>query len=370
MKIVLVQGAFLPIPPVKGGAVEKMWYLLGKEFVKQGHEVIHICKAFENMLDEETVDGVLIKRKSGFNFSSNFIVSNFKDFYYTLKILSLIPKDADVIISNTFWLPIWAPKKLKKKILVDVARIPKGQMPLYKKVKTLRANSTPVANAIKAELPSNLHNKVITIPNPLTFLTDTEFSIPHKTKTILYTGRIHPEKGIELLVQAFTKLNLKDWKLEIIGPYEIIDGGGGKKYLQKLKAYANEKTTFIEPIYNVDELNAHYKKASIFVYPSVAEKGETFGLAPLEAMAWGAIPIVSDLACFKDFIQDGLNGKIFDHRCDYPVDALSSIIQNLVLNISNMESMRIASMKVRKSHSIPSIAKSFIEEFYDTKNRI
>ena len=369
MKIVLVQGAFLPIPPIRGGAVEKRWYLLAKEFVKQGHEVIHICKSFENMLDEETVDGVLIKRKSGFNISANFIVSNFKDFYYTTKILSLIPKDTDVLISNTFWLPILAPKKLKTKIMVDVARIPKGQMPFYKKAKTLRANSTPVAKAIKSELPSHLHNKVITIPNPLTFLTDTEFSMPPKTKTILYTGRIHPEKGIELLVQAFAELNLKDWKLEIIGPYEISDGGGGKKYLEKLKKMRTIKQLSWN-LFNVEELNTYYKKASIFVYPSVAEKGETFGLAPLEAMAWGAIPIVSDLSCFKDFIKDGINGRIFDHRCENPVDALSSIMQDLALNISNKESMRIASIKVRKSHSIPSIAKLFIDEFHDTKNRV
>jgi glycosyltransferase involved in cell wall biosynthesis len=46
----------------------------------------------------------------------------------------------------------------------------------------------------------------------------------------------------------------------------------------------------------------------MFVYPCLAEQGETFGLAPLEAVACGAVPIVSDLSCFGDFITPGVNG--------------------------------------------------------------
>ena len=35
-------GAFLPVPPIKGGAIEAVWFLLGQEFAKHGHEVTHI----------------------------------------------------------------------------------------------------------------------------------------------------------------------------------------------------------------------------------------------------------------------------------------------------------------------------------------
>jgi hypothetical protein len=37
MRITIVQGAFLPVPPVLGGAVEKIWFALGKEFASRGH---------------------------------------------------------------------------------------------------------------------------------------------------------------------------------------------------------------------------------------------------------------------------------------------------------------------------------------------
>ena len=37
MKINILQGAFLPVPPIRGGALESAWQLLAEEFVKFGH---------------------------------------------------------------------------------------------------------------------------------------------------------------------------------------------------------------------------------------------------------------------------------------------------------------------------------------------
>jgi hypothetical protein len=46
MRITIVQGAFLPVPPLLGGAVEKMWFGLAPEFVRHGHEVVYISRRF------------------------------------------------------------------------------------------------------------------------------------------------------------------------------------------------------------------------------------------------------------------------------------------------------------------------------------
>ena len=40
MKITIVLGAFFPVPPIKGGAVEKIWFALGQEFARRGHDVV------------------------------------------------------------------------------------------------------------------------------------------------------------------------------------------------------------------------------------------------------------------------------------------------------------------------------------------
>ncbi len=367
MKIVILQGAFLPVPPKLGGAVEKMWYALGKDFAAKGHEVIHISRTFPDMPKEEWIDGVCFKRVSGYNSPSSGLYLKFLDFLYTSNAIKLIPHDSDVIITNTFWSPILLPSKLKERCVVDVQRMPKGQFKWYKGISRYRANSTPVATAIKKELNDNVHHKVIMIPNPLPFNDFSKDNSTNKKKVLLYTGRIHPEKGLDHLLRAFAMLK-NDWQLKIVGPWEISQGGGGTDYLLSLKKIAeNANVEFVGPVFNIDKLNEYYSEASIFIYPSVAEKGETFGLAPLEAMAWGCVPVVSNLSCFTDFITHGYNGLIFDHRSSNPEILLRNEIEKLQTDSELRNRLSNEAINVRNTHSTSHLGSEFIKEFEKIK---
>ncbi|MCJ8210230.1 hypothetical protein MUY27_10950 [Mucilaginibacter sp. RS28] len=59
MKITIIFGAFLTVPILLGGAVEKMWLALAKEFVANGHEVVQICRQYEGMASNEVIDGLI-----------------------------------------------------------------------------------------------------------------------------------------------------------------------------------------------------------------------------------------------------------------------------------------------------------------------
>jgi glycosyltransferase involved in cell wall biosynthesis len=283
--------------------------------------------------------------------------------FYTVNAIKKIPREADIIITNTFWAPFILRGKTRKKVVVDVQRMPKGQMKFYKNVLCLRANSSAVAEAIKMELPEKYHQKISMIPNPLPFISEQEIDFSKKQPIILYAGRIHPEKGIELLIQAY-KNTSQEYKLQIIGPWETSMGGGGKNYLVSLKLLAdNCRVEFLDPIFEPEKLNIYYLNASIFVYPSIAEKGETFGLAPLEAMAWGCVPIVSDLLCFKDFIKNNENGLVFDHRSNNAADQLGGHIHFLINNNEHRIKLASKALEVRNTHSISNIANLFIKKF-------
>ncbi|MDO6739315.1 glycosyltransferase family 4 protein [Wenyingzhuangia sp. 2_MG-2023] len=367
MKITIVQGAFLPIPAIMGGAVEKRWFLMAQEFAKQGHEVVHISKTHPGFDKKEYINGVLHIRIKGFMTPKNAILLKFYDLIYACRTLKNI--QSDIVVTNTFWLPMLLRNKKKGAVCVDVARMPKGQMRFYKHVARLRANSSAVKNAIVEEA-SFLESKVKVIPNPLTFLTDNVVGVPkNKEKIILYVGRIHPEKGINILIEAFIKAEkkgLKGYQLKIIGPYKVNQGGGGDKYVEMLKkaALGNQNILFIDPIYDAEKLNKEYKTASIFAYPSLAEKGETFGIAPLEAMAWGCIPIVSNLDCFKDFIIAKKNGYIFDHRSESAIDEVVKYIFEIAdLEKKESEMIRNNAIKVRETHSVLCISNMFLEDF-------
>lgn len=364
MKITIVQGAFFPVPPLLGGAVEKMWYGLAKEFVNQGHEVNYISKSYKGFLNIETESGISHIRVKGYKVPSSGIVLKVLDLLYTLKAIRKISNDTDIIISNTFWLPILLSSRQQRKCLIDVARMPKGQMKFYTNNARLRANSSPVAKAIKDEIKLKYFGKVVMIPNTLPFKITNSIDFSKKERIILYTGRIHPEKGLDILIKSFVLLENKDWKLHIVGPYSTETGGGGETYLQELKKLAkNSNVVFLEPIFDIDKLSKIYSKAAIFVYPSVAEQGETFGVSPLEAMSWGCATIVSNLDCFKDFLIHNKNGLCFDHRSENKVEILNQYLRDLINDPKFINDLATAGLLVNETHSTEKLAIEFIKEF-------
>ena len=180
---------------------------------------------------------------------------------------------------------------------------------------------------------------------------------------MLYCGRVHLEKGLDLLMKAAHKLPT-GWSAEIVGPWESSAGGGGEVYMNELKRLAGDApVTFHGPVFDPDRLNTFYKAAAIFAYPSVAEQGETFGLAPLEAMAWGCVPVVSSLECFSDFITHERNGLVFNHRLPGAAEELAGSMNLLTTAAERRKKLAFEAMRVRESHSPTQICEKFLSSF-------
>ena len=336
MHITIVQGAFLPVPPLLGGALEKMWYHLAPEFARAGHRVTYLSRRYPGLPDEETRDGVRHLRLPGHAAPGNPVLYRLYDALYALRARRALPP-ADIVVTNTIWLPVFIRDPKVGKLCVHVGRYPKGQMWLYRHAARLQSLSHAVARAIAEELPA-VAAKVKVIPLYLTndppALSPQELDAP-RDPTVLYLGRVHPEKGLNLLVRAFGEFIARTpgvpWRLKIVGPWEARMGGGGEGYKAELDALCAPFRDRVDwPGFLGDaELNAACRRASVFVYPSVAEKGESFGVAPLEAMAQGCPAVVSDLACFRDFLEDGVTGLVFDHRGADPAGALATQLARL-----------------------------------------
>ncbi len=369
MRITIVLGAFFPVPPTMGGGVEKVWYALAPEFVKRGHEVVMISRRMPNQSAEEAIDGVRHLRVGGFNTPRSFIWLKFLDLLYSLKVKSILPR-ADILVTNTFWLPILARDRQRGQIYVQVARYPKGQMRLYRKAARLQAPSQAIARAIIAEAPK-LASKVSVVPNPVPHSTSaaTPTPVPNRPKTMLYVGRVHPEKGVHVLIDAFirgTAAAFKDWKLMIVGPIETKFGGGGSEYFSKLKrvtASAAAQVEFAGPIFDQVGLEEAFRSARLFVYPSLAERGESFGLAPLEAMTQGCAALVSQLDCFTDFIRDGETGFVFDHRSNDPPESLRRKIETVIGDDAILARVAEAGQRKSAEYTSERVADLFLADF-------
>jgi len=361
LKITIVTGAFLPVPPLLGGAVEKMWLALANEFVMAGHQVTMISRKFPGLEEDDVVEGIHHRRVGGYRSPKNILILKLFDLFHSLSVLPKLP-DADILISNTFWLPVLIRPFCKGLPLIDVQRMPKGQMRLYGGNSILRANSRAVHDAILAEIPKAA-DRIITIPNPLPFDPPQQIDLKAKESVILYAGRIHPEKGLDLLMES-VRLLPAGWSLEVVGPHQISAGGGGEEYLASLKCKAEGlPVIFRGPLHEMSQLSERYRRAKIFVYPSIAEGGETFGLAVLEAMSWGCVPIVSDLGCFRDFVTHGTNGMVFNHReKDAPL-RLAELISQLAGSPGLLQELALRALDVRRTHSPEQVSRLFLDAF-------
>ena len=316
MRIAIVLGPFHAPPPAGYGAVEKVWWQLAGAFTRAGHAVHMVAKERGSAAPDAPFAMTTMR---GATATGWIALDLAKDFAYAMHAARALPA-CDVIVSNTFWLPValrpWRGRK--GRLVVHVGRFPKGQMRLYRNADLIHTVSTPVADAIRAECPP-LAERVTVLGYPVdvgTFGVDGA-SGERRPRELLYVGRIHPEKGLHVLVEAFraTLPRCPDATLAIVGPSDERAGGGGAGYLRTLTASARGlPVAFEPPIPDESRLAVRYRQARAFCYPSLAATGETFGRSVLEAMAAGLPCIVSDLACFADFMDNGREGLVFDHR--------------------------------------------------------
>jgi glycosyltransferase involved in cell wall biosynthesis len=127
-----------------------------------------------------------------------------------------------------------------------------------------------------------------------------ELGIKNEDKIILYLGRIHKNKGLDLLVEAFNLITAQDVYLVIAG---VPEGGQGK-YMNKLLDTVNKSDTdnrvkFAGFLEGQSKINA-YRSAEIFVLPS---RYESFGLVILEAMACGCPVVTTDAIALAELLQ-------------------------------------------------------------------
>ena len=111
-----------------------------------------------------------------------------------------------------------------------------------------------------------------------------------RTRTVLYLGRLHPLKGLDLLLDAWQIASRSlgsdnTWELVIAGPDEQ---GTRKKLEQQARQQRLANDRFTGPLYGDDKAQA-LAEANLFVLPS---RTENFGIAIAEALAAG-VPVIT-----------------------------------------------------------------------------
>lgn len=267
------------------------------------------------------------------------------------KFITIRTKKILSFLCATNILTILAAYKLNSKIIIsernDPARQSFGIMwdwlrqKLYRHADMVTANTRQAIETMSRYVPEN---KLQWVQNPIAELV-VDNAISFNQPTILAVGRLHHQKGYDILLQAFSKFcqEYPAWRLAIIG-----DGLLKEQLMKQAKLLGIAR--YITWYGRVSNPFPYYCAAKIFVMPS---RHEGMPNALLEAMSCGLPVIISDaLPGPLEYVENNVSGLVV------PVENATALANGLS-QLANDEKLRqqlAAAAKTRlSSHSIQEV---------------
>jgi glycosyltransferase involved in cell wall biosynthesis len=199
-------------------------------------------------------------------------------------------------------------------------------------------------------------NKLVYIPNGV----DTKKFSPGVSKIkakykgqkiVLYFGRLHYQKNVDLLIRSFkhVKEKIDNVKLVIIGT--------GNQYEKLQKMSANDRDIIMTGFVSDEDLVDYMRASDIVVFPS---RGENASFTIMEAMACELPVVSSDVGNAKKILGDG-RGILLEN---YTENEIADICIDILSNEKKAEKIGKKARKyVEEHHSWDKISKK-TEELY------
>jgi glycosyltransferase involved in cell wall biosynthesis len=207
---------------------------------------------------------------------------------------------------------------VNRRIIRDAAKViasTQSEASLYEQLGVERTNIKVIPNGIDTSLFNEL---------PARGEFRARHNIASDERLILFLGRIHKAKGMELLLTAFSglKMEVDNVKLVIAGP----DFGYLARVMEEIyRLEITDCTVLPGPLYKDAKLEA-YVDADVFVLPSFYE---SFGITAIEACACGTPTIVTNRCGVADAIAGA--GCVIDYDTSQLQSAMHSVLTNAEL---------------------------------------
>ena len=179
-----------------------------------------------------------------------------------------------------------------------------------------------------------------------------KYQIDPSKQRVLYIGRVDPEKSINVVIEAFSKI-VKDFpRVEFI----IVGDGVAKGKLEEEveELGLNDRIRFPGKIMP-PELIDIYRSGTVF---ATASETETQGIVLIEAAAIGLPLIAVDAGAVKELCQNGRNG-ILCHPGD--VNGIARAMRKILSDKKLQAQYSAESIEIAKKHDLNHTLKRFLE---------
>jgi glycosyltransferase involved in cell wall biosynthesis len=318
------------------------------------------------------IEGVEVKFFNASVFRWN---SMLKEFYQFLE-----SEKPDIVHVNGIWNPQnWGFQKTAQELGIKVILSPHGMLepwilahnPWKKKLALLLYQRKAIcsANYLLATarmeqdniLKLGFSNPISIIPNGIDLTEVKEVKMVYGNKKMVFLSRIHPKKGIELLLEAWRITDTKGWTLEIAG-------NGEEAYIEILTQSALDlkNVHFVGPQYGEAKWN-FLRSADVMILPTYSEN---FGIVVAEALAIG-VPVVTT--------KGTPWGDLETYQCGWWIELSIEKLKEALLEVLSISSDDLKDMGFRgrdliiTNYSIKNIAKcmsDFYLSVYNDKNII
>lgn len=166
-----------------------------------------------------------------------------------------------------------------------------------------------------------------------------------REKVILAVGRLSPEKGMDLLVEAFSHIvDRRGFKLRVAGE------GPERTALEALIRERGLEGE-VELLGRRADVYSLYEAASFLVLPS---RYEGFGMVLVEAMAFGCPVVAFDCPCGPaEVVRDGVDGLLVPNG---DVKALAATMERMMGDEALRDRLGRSGPEVRERFSIEKVA--------------
>ena len=196
-------------------------------------------------------------------------------------------------------------------------------------------------------------NKLVILPNPLsTDLTSKERRAEKIENTVLNVGRLTQQKGQDILIKAFAKVNPENWKLIIVG-----EGPNREVYQNLITNLQMEKKIFLKG--KSKNISDYYNTARIFAFTS---NFEGFPNALIEAMHMGLACISTNCPTGpSELIKNGENGFLIPVKNQEELENKLDVLFNNNEIIENFSTAAKESVQKFKVENVIKSWKNIIE---------